>query len=155
MADVSNITKFEYTLNSPDSIILTGTARFYVTNQSRRKKPAKTVLYEKSVGEKAYYAVQTAADINKVRHCTFFQRLYVYRRKKVQKEASQSTDTNSPSAMPEAEFAKALSAKITQQEQDVKQKYSYSTEINFTMSCTRTLFIEEEITSREHSINEY
>ena len=79
----------------------------------------------------------------------------VYRRKKVQKEASQSTDTNSPSATPEAEFAKALSARLTQQEQDVKQKYSYSPEINFTMSCTRTLFVEEEITSREHSINEY
>lgn len=79
----------------------------------------------------------------------------VYRRKKVQKEASQSTDTNSPSATPEAEFAKALHARITQQEQDVKQKYSYSTEINFTTSCIRTLFIEEEITSREQSINEY
>lgn len=46
----------------------------------------------------------------------------VYRRKKVQKEASQPTDTDSPSATPEAEFAKVLSAKITQQEQDVKQK---------------------------------
>ena len=79
----------------------------------------------------------------------------VYRRKKVQKEASQSTDTNSPSATPEAEFAKAPNARVTQQEQDVKQKYSHSTEINFTMSCTRTLFVEEEITSREHSINEY
>ena len=79
----------------------------------------------------------------------------VYRRKKVQKEASQSTDTNSPSATPEAEFAKAPSARVTQQEQDVKQKYSYSTEINFTTSCTRTLFIEEEITSREYSTNEY
>jgi len=151
MADVSNITKIEYTLNSPDSIILTGTTSVYVTNQSRRKKPAKTVLYEKSVGEKTYYAVQTAADI-KARRCTFF---HVYRRKKVQKEASQSTDTNSPSATPEAEFAKAPNARVTQQEQNVKQKYSYSTEINFTTSCTRTLFVEEEITSREHSINEY
>lgn len=63
MADVSNITKIEYTLNSPDSIILTGTTRVYVTNQSRRKKPAKTVLYEKSVGEKTYYAVRTVADV--------------------------------------------------------------------------------------------
>lgn len=79
----------------------------------------------------------------------------VYRRKKVQKEASQSTDTNSPSATPKAEFAKAPNARVTQQEQDVKQKYSHSTEINFTTSCTRTLFVEEEITSREHSINEY
>lgn len=154
MADVSNITKIEYTLNSPDSIILTGTTKAYVTEQTRRKKPAKTVPYEKSVGEKAYYTVQTAADI-KARHCTFFQHLYVYRREKVQKEASQSTDTNSPSATPEAEFAKAPNARVTQQEQDVKQKYSYSTEINFTTSCTRTLFVEEEITSREHSINEY
>lgn len=74
MADVSNIAKIECTLNSPDSIILTGTTKAYVTEQTRRKKPAKTVSYEKSVGEKAHYAVQTAADI-KARHCTFFQRL--------------------------------------------------------------------------------
>ena len=47
----------------------------------------------------------------------------VYRRKKVQKEVSQSTDTNSPGATPETEFAKALHARITQQEQDVKQKH--------------------------------
>lgn len=63
MADVSNITKIEYTLNSPDSIILTGTTKAYVTKQTRKKKPAKTVLYEKSVGEKTYYTVQTAADV--------------------------------------------------------------------------------------------
>lgn len=42
MADVSNITKIEYTLNSPDSIILTGTTKAYVTKQTRRKKPEKT-----------------------------------------------------------------------------------------------------------------
>lgn len=74
MADVSNITKIEYTLNSPDSIILTGTTKAYVTKQARRKKSAKTDPYEKSVGEKAYYTVQTAAD-TKARHCAFFQRL--------------------------------------------------------------------------------
>lgn len=74
MADVSNITKIEYTLNSPDSIILTGTTKAYVTKQTRRKMPAKTLPYEKSVGEKAYYTVQTAADV-KARHCTYFQRL--------------------------------------------------------------------------------
>lgn len=74
MADVSNITKIEYTLNSPDSIILTGTTKAYVTKQARRKKPAKTDPYEKSVGEKVYYTVQTAAD-TKARHCAFFQRL--------------------------------------------------------------------------------
>lgn len=32
---------------------------------------------------------------------------------------------------------------------------SNPTEINFTLSRTRTLFVEEQITSREHSINEY
>ena len=41
-----------------------------------------------------------------------------------EKGASQSTDTNRPSATPEAEFAKAPSEKIARQEQDVKQKSS-------------------------------
>lgn len=151
MADVSNITKIEYTLNSPDSIILTGTTKAYVTKQTRKKKPAKTVPYKKVLAKRPIIQFRQLRTLRRDTVHSFS----VYRRKKVQKEASQSTDTNSSSATPEAEFAKALSARITQQEQDVKQKYSYSTEINFTTSCTRTLFVEEEITSREHSINEY
>lgn len=42
MADVSNITKIECTLNSLDSIILTGTTKAYVTKQTRRKSQKKT-----------------------------------------------------------------------------------------------------------------
>ena len=151
MADVSNITKIEYTLNSPDSIILTGTTKAYVTKQTRKKKPAKTVPYKKVLAKRPIIQFRQLRTLRRDTVHSFS----VYRRKKVQKEASQSTDTNSSSATPEAEFAKALSARITQQEQDVKQKYSYSTEINFTTSCTRTLFVEEQIASTEHSTNEY
>lgn len=151
MADVSNITKIEYTLNSPDSIILTGTTKAYVTKQTRRKSQKKQFLMKRVLAKRPIIQFR---QLRTLRRDTVHS-ISVYRRKKVQKEASQSTGTNSPSATPEAEFAKALSARLTQQEQDVKQKYSYNTEINFTMSCTRTLFVEEEITSREHSINEY
>ena len=151
MADVSNITKIECTLDSPDSIILTGTTKAYVTNQSRRKSQQKQFLMKRVLAKRPIIQFR---QLRTLRRDTVHS-ISVYRRKKVQKEASQSTDTNSPSATPEAEFAKAPNARVTQQEQDVKQKYSYSTEINFTTSCTRTLFVEEEITSREHSINEY
>lgn len=150
MADVSNITKIECTLNPPDSIILTGTTRAYVTNQSRRKSQQKQFLMKRVLAKRPIIRFR---QLRTLRRDTVHS-ISVYR-KKVQKEASQSTDTNSPSATPEADFAKAPNARVTQQEQDVKQKYSYSTEINFTTSCTRTLFVEEEITSREHSINEY
>ena len=151
MADVSNITKIEYTLNSPDSFILTGTTKAYVTKQTRRKSQKKQFLMKRVLAKRPIIQFR---QLRTLRRDTVHS-ISVYRRKKVQKEASQSTDTNSPSATPEAEFAKAPNARVTQQEQDVKQKYSYNTEINFTMSCTRTLFVEEEITSREHSINEY
>lgn len=152
MADVSNITKIEYTLNSPDSIILTGTTKAYVTKQTRKKKPAKQFLMKRVLAKRPIIQFR---QLRTLRRDTVHS-ISVYRRKKYKKkEASQSTDTDSPSATPEAEFAKAPSARVTQQEQDVKQKYSHSTEINFTTSCTRTLFVEEEITSREHSINEY
>lgn len=151
MADVSNITKIEYTLNSPDSIILTGTTKAYVTKQTRRKSQKKQFLMKRVLAKRPIIQFR---QLRTLRRDTVHS-ISVYRRKKVQKEASQSTGTNSPSATPEAEFAKAPNARVTQQEQDVKQKYSYNTEINFTMSCTRTLFVEEEITSREHSINEY
>ena len=151
MADVSNITKIECTLNSLDSIILTGTTKAYVTKQTRRKSQQKQFLMKRVLAKRPIIQFR---QLRTLRRDTVHS-ISVYRRKKVQKEASQSTDTNSPSATPEAEFAKAPNARVTQQEQDVKQKYSYSTEINFTTSCTRTLFVEEEITSREHSINEY
>ena len=151
MADVSNITKIECTLNSLDSIILTGTTKAYVTKQTRRKSQQKQFLMKRVLAKR--HIIQFR-QLRALRRDTVHS-ISVYRREKVQKEASQSTDTNSPSATPEAEFAKAPNARVTQQEQDVKQKYSYSTEINFTTSCTRTLFVEEEITSREHSINEY
>lgn len=62
MADLKNVAKIEYTLNKPDSIILSGTTRAYVSNVNGKNKPAKTVLYEKNIGEKSYYAVQAVAD---------------------------------------------------------------------------------------------
>lgn len=125
MTDVSNTTKIEYTLHSPDSIILTGTTKAYVTNKNGKQKPAKTVLYEKSVGEKAYYTVQTVADI-KAR--TLYTLLAFIGEKKAQKGALQSTDTNSPSATPEAEFAKAPNGRIAQREQNVNQKHNQELE---------------------------
>lgn len=87
----------------------------------QKEKLAKTVSYEKSVGEKAYYTVQTVADIKA-------RILYILSafigEKRAQKGASQSTDTNSPSATPEAESAKAPTKNIAQQEQNVNQKHS-------------------------------
>ena len=52
MADVSNITKIEYTLNSPDSIILTGTTKAYVTKQTRRKSQKKQFLMKRVLAKR-------------------------------------------------------------------------------------------------------
>lgn len=151
MADVSNITKIEYTLNSPAVLFLPEQRKPMLPNRPERKSQQKQFLMKRVLAKRPIIQFR---QLRTLRRDTVHS-ISVYRRKKVQKEASQSTDTDSPSATPEAEFAKAPSARVTQQEQDVKQKYSYSTEINFTTSCTRTLFVEEEMISREHSINEY
>lgn len=116
MADLKNIAKIEYVLNNPDSIVPAGTTRAYVSNQNGRNRPAQTVLYEKGIGEKSYYAVQAVAD-------TKVKTLYIVSafigEKGYKKGTLQSTDTKSPGVTPEAESARVPNAMVAQDRADV------------------------------------
>ncbi len=106
MSDDVDIAKIEFTLSNPDSIVEAGTTRAYVSNINGRNKPAKTVLYEKVVGDKSYYAVEAVPDTAK-------KTLYIVSafigEPGYKKEASQTTDAISPDATPNSETVNASS----------------------------------------------
>lgn len=62
MAQVSDISKIQYTLDNPDSIIPAGKTSAYVYMRNGKNRTADTVLYEKDIGGKSYYTVQAIAD---------------------------------------------------------------------------------------------
>ncbi len=62
MASISDIAKMQYTLENPDSIILAGKTSAYVYMQNGKNRASDTVLYERNIGAKPYYAVQAVAD---------------------------------------------------------------------------------------------
>ena len=58
LSNYLDIARMEFVLNNPDSIVESGRTRAYTYMEKGRNKTAKTVLYEKSIGEKSYYVVQ-------------------------------------------------------------------------------------------------
>ena len=62
MAQVSDISKIQYTLDNPDSITPAGKTSAYVYMRNGKNRTADTVLYEKDIGGKSYYTVQAIAD---------------------------------------------------------------------------------------------
>lgn len=62
MAAVSDISKIEYTLSTPDNIKPAGKTQAYTYMRSGKNRTADTVIYEKGIGERTYYAVQAVAD---------------------------------------------------------------------------------------------
>lgn len=62
MADVNNLAKLQYVLENAENVMPAGKTNAYVVFENGKNRPAKTVLYEKDIGEKAYYAIQTAVD---------------------------------------------------------------------------------------------
>lgn len=127
MADLKNVAKIEYTLNNPDSIILAGTTRAYVSNVNGKNKPAKTVLYEKNIGEKSYYAVQAVAD-------TKAKTLYVVSafigEQGYKKGTPQFTNAISPGATSETAAVDVPEKTIAQQGAEVKGNVRYSSRDN-------------------------
>ncbi len=65
MASDDDIAKMLFAIKNPDSVVDGGTTKAYFYMENGKNRRAKTVLYERSIGEKSYYVVQTAVDTNK------------------------------------------------------------------------------------------
>ena len=113
MKNPEDIAKIEYVLSNPDSITSAGKTQAYSYMKNGYNRTADTVLYEKSIGEQSYYAVQAVPD-------TKAKTLYVVTafigQKGYKKGASQLTNENNPGPTSKIEIANTPIDSISQPE---------------------------------------
>lgn len=121
MADPTDIAKIEFALEDYDDIRAAGKTQAYTHMVNGRNKTADTVLYEKSIGEKAYYVVQAVPN-------TKAKTLYIVTafigKKGYKKEASQLIDAKSPDATAKTGSADTSVHSIPQTDESVNSKFS-------------------------------
>lgn len=65
MSDSSNIARMRWAMAEADSIEDAGTTDAYVEFRDGKNRPAKTIIYEKNLGEKSYYVVEAVPNTSK------------------------------------------------------------------------------------------
>ena len=119
MADISNISRIEYTLNSPDNIVPAGKTQAYTYMRDGRNRTADTVRYEKDIGERTYYAVQAIPDTKA--QTLYIVTAYIGANKT---GASQLIDAKGSNVNVQDGSVVAPKGKVSQNQENVKQKYS-------------------------------
>ena len=121
MSDSSDISKMEYALQNPDDISLGKSTKAYKNTVDGKTQGAKTVLYEKGIGEKSYYVVQAVPD-------TKAKTLYVVTafigQKGYKNGASQLTNETNLGPTSEIEIANTPVDSISQTGTNVNSKIS-------------------------------
>ncbi len=117
MAAVSDISKIEYTLSTPDNIKPAGKTQAYTYMRNGKNRTADTVIYEKGIGERTYYAVQAVAD-------TKAKTLYIVTAfiQKNNDGASQLIDANGPDVNAQDGSVVAPNERVAQPGVEVKGK---------------------------------
>lgn len=117
MAAVSDISKIEYTLSTPDNIKPAGKTQAYTYMRNGKNRTADTVIYEKGIGERTYYAVQAVAD-------TKAKTLYIVTAfiQKNNDGASQLIDANGPDVNAQDGSVVAPNERVAQPGAEVKGK---------------------------------
>ncbi len=116
LSDTADIAKMGFVLNEPDSISNAGRTQAYSYMEKGHNRTAKTVLYEKRIGEKSYYVVQ-AVPITKAKKL-FVVSAFIGEQG-YKKEASQLINANSPDATTEYGSAILSNNTVTQNAQSV------------------------------------
>lgn len=98
LSDAADIAKMGFVLNAPDLLSNAGRTQAYSYMEKGHNRTAKTVLYEKRIGEKSYYVVQ-AVPITKAKK--LFVVTAFIGEQGYKKEASQLINANSPDATTE------------------------------------------------------
>lgn len=118
MSNPSDIAKIEYVIHSPDEIGSVGRTQAYSEFVNGRNRTAKTVKYEKNIGDKTYFVVQAVPD-------TAAKTIYIvtaYMSKNgTKKRASQLINAKSPNATSENGSVVAHTNMIPQEDESVKQ----------------------------------
>lgn len=95
MAENKDIGKMEYAFSNFDSVVDGGRTEAYFEMKNGRNRTARTVLYEKEIGEKSYYVVQAVPETK--RKTLFIVSAYIGE-KGQKKEAPRLINANSPDA---------------------------------------------------------
>ena len=121
MANPSDLAKMEYAIENYDDIRAAGKTQAYTHMVNGKNKTADTVLYEKAIGEKAYYVVQAVPD-------TKAKTLYIVTafigKKGYKKEVSQLINANSLDATAKTGSATTSVNSISQDTEIVNRKFS-------------------------------
>lgn len=130
LRDTADIAKMGFVLNEPDSISNAGRTQAYSYMEKGHNRTAKTVLYEKRIGEKSYYVVQ-AVPVTKAKK-VFVVSAFIGEQG-YKKEVSQLINANSPDATTEYGSATLSNSSVTQNIHTVNKddmqnskKYSYA-----------------------------
>jgi hypothetical protein len=121
LSDPADIAKMQYVLNSPDDIKNSGRTQAYSEYVNGRNRTAKTVKYEKNLGDRNYYVVQAVA--NTEAKTLYIVTAYISKND-IKKGASQLINAKSPNATSENGSVVAHTNMIPQESSSVKENIS-------------------------------
>lgn len=136
LSDPADIAKMQYVLNSPDDIKNSGRTQAYSEYVNGRNRTAKTVKYEKNLGDRNYYVVQAVA--NTEAKTLYIVTAYISKND-IKKGASQLINAKSPNATSENGSVVAHTNMIPQESSSVKEN------ISDTQNSARRITKEQDI----------
>ena len=117
LSNVNDLAKMQFAIEQATNISYAGKTNAYTVFENGKSRPANTVIYEKDIGAKSYYVVQTAVDTKK-------KTLYIVTafigEKGYKNGDTLSFDGKTPEATPKSATASSPSTNISDNAKNVK-----------------------------------
>ena len=117
LSNVNDLAKMQFAIEQATNISYAGKTNAYTVFENGKSRPANTVIYEKDIGAKSYYVVQTAVDTKK-------KTLYIVTafigEKGYKNGDTLSFDGKTPEATPKSATASSPNINISDRNQKVK-----------------------------------
>ena len=121
MSNVRNLAKMQFAIEEATNVSYAGKTNAYTVYENGKSRPADTVIYEKDIGSKSYYVVQTAVDTKK-------KTLYIVTafigEKGYKNGDTLSFDDKIPEATPKSATASSPNTNIPNTSKNVNEKFS-------------------------------
>ena len=121
MSNVRNLAKMQFAIEEATNVSYAGKTNAYTVYENGKSRPADTVIYEKDIGSKSYYVVQTAVDTKK-------KTLYIVTafigEKGYKNGDTLSFDDKIPEATPKSATASSPNTNIPTTNKNVNKKFS-------------------------------
>ncbi len=120
MSNVRNLAKMQFAIEEATNVSYAGKTNAYTVYENGKSRPADTVIYEKDIGSKSYYVVQTAVDTKK-------KTLYIVTafigEKGYKNGDTLSFDDKIPEATPKSATASSPNTNISNTSKNVNEKF--------------------------------